>query len=114
MAKLIARALLALLLSAVPGTAQARQEHQHGGSEKLGTVKFVTSCAPAVAPAFNRAMALLHSFEFLPAIEGFTAVSTTDSGCAIAYWGMAVSRWGNPFSAGLKTPAATPGRAGGD
>ena len=105
MAKLIACALLALLLSAVPGAAQARQEHQHGGSEKLGTVKFATSCAPAVAPAFNRAMALLHSFEFSPAIEGFTAVSTTDSGCAIAYWGMAVSRWGNPFSAGLKTPA---------
>ncbi len=93
------------MLPAVPGTVLARQEHQHGGSEKLGTVKFATSCAPAVAPAFNRAMALLHSFEFMPAIEGFTAVSTTDSGCAIAYWGMAVSRWGNPFSAGLKTPA---------
>jgi hypothetical protein len=50
-------------------------------------------------------MALLHSFEFMPAIDGFTAVSSTDSGCAIAYWGMALSRWGNPFSAGLKTPA---------
>jgi hypothetical protein len=101
MAKFIAYAVVASL---VPCTVLARQEHQHGGSEKLGTVKFATSCAPAAAPAFNRAMALLHSFEFMPAIEGFTAVSTTDSGCAIAYWGIAVSRWGNPFAAGLKTP----------
>jgi hypothetical protein len=102
MAKFIAYAVVASL---VPGTVLARQEHQHGGAEKLGTVKFATSCAPGAAPAFNRAMALLHSFEFMPAIEGFTAVSTTDPGCAIAYWGVAVSRWGNPFSAGLKTPA---------
>ena len=100
MAKFIACAVVASLAS---GTGLARQEHQHATSEKLGTVKFATSCAPAAAPAFNRAMALLHSFEFMPAIEGFTAVSTTDSGCAMAYWGMALSRWGNPFSAGLKT-----------
>ena len=50
-------------------------------------------------------MALLHSFEFGPAIEGFTAAGTTDPGCAIAYWGIALSRWGNPFAAGIKTPA---------
>ena len=50
-------------------------------------------------------MALLHSFEFAPAIEGFTAAGTADPGCAIAYWGIALSRWGNPFAAGIKTPA---------
>ena len=43
------------------------------GSEKLGTVRFATSCTPAAQPAFDRAMALLHSFEFAPAIESFTA-----------------------------------------
>ena len=76
-----------------------------GGAEKLGTVRFATSCSAAAQPAFARAMALLHSFEFGPAIEGFTAAGTTDPGCAIAYWGIALSRWGNPFAAGLKTPA---------
>ena len=31
--------------------------------------------------------------------------STADPGCAIAYWGIALSRWGNPFAAGIKPPA---------
>jgi hypothetical protein len=52
-----------------------------------------------------RAVALLHSFEFGKAIEGFTAVLAQDPECAIAYWGMGLSRWGNPFAAGMK-PAA--------
>jgi hypothetical protein len=85
---------------------EGQQPHQHGaGSEKLGTVRFATSCTAAAQPAFARAMALLHSFEFAPAIDGFTAAGTTDPGCAIASWGIALSRWGNPFAAGIKTPA---------
>ena len=66
---------------------------------------FQTSCTAAAQPAFGRAMALLHSFEFAPAIESFTAAGTADPGCAIASWGIAVSRWGNPFAAGIKSPA---------
>ena len=90
-----------VLLAPVSG----QQAHQHGSTEKLGTVRFATSCAAGAQPAFGRAMALLHSFEFAPAIEGFTAAGTADPGCAIAYWGIALSRWGNPFAAGIKTPA---------
>jgi hypothetical protein len=86
-------------------TASGPQDHQHASSEKLGTVRFATSCTPAAQPAFARAMALLHSFEFGPAIESFTAAEKADPGCAIAEWGIALSRWGNPFAAGLKTPA---------
>jgi hypothetical protein len=82
------------------------QQHHHDPAEKLGTVKFATSCSAEAQPAFLRAMALLHSFEFGPAIEGFTAAGKTDPSCAIAYWGIALSRWGNPFSAGNKTPSA--------
>ncbi len=82
-----------------------QQAHEHGGPEKLGTVRFTTSCTAAAQPAFARGMALLHSFEFGPAIESFTAAGTADPGCAIAYWGIALSRWGNPFAAGIKTPA---------
>jgi hypothetical protein len=102
MVRLFTSALLAAIL---PIPALAQQEHQHGAAEKLGTVVFTTSCATAVAPAFNRAMALLHSFEFSEAIDGFTKVGATDPGCAMAYWGIAVSRWGNPFAAGLKSQA---------
>ena len=49
-------------------------------------------------------MALLHSFEFGPAIEGFNATLKADPGCAMAHWGIAMARWTNPFS--LDGPAA--------
>ena len=81
------------------------QEHSHPPTaEKLGTVTFVTSCAPAVAPQFNRAVALLHSFEFGSAMKGFNDVLAADSTCAMAYWGLALSRWSNPMAAGNRDP----------
>ena len=40
---------------------------------KLGSVHFATSCSAEAQPQFNRAVALLHSFEFAHAIEGFNA-----------------------------------------
>jgi tetratricopeptide (TPR) repeat protein len=82
------------------------------GDEKLGTVAFATSCNPAVQTRFNRAVALLHSFEFGRAIDGFEAVLVADPSCAMAQWGIALSRWGNPFGVGVR-PAGTL-RQGGD
>ena len=75
-----------------------------GEEEKLGTVSFGTSCSEDAQPQFNRAVALLHSFQFGPAIEGFNGVLAGDKTCAMAYWGIALSDWGNPFAAGLKAP----------
>ena len=85
---------------ALSGLAQG-QEHQHG-SEKLGTVHFATSCNETAQKEFNRAVALLHSFQFSRAIEGFNAVLGEDATCGIAYWGIALSDWSNPFAAGMK------------
>jgi tetratricopeptide (TPR) repeat protein len=51
---------------------------------------------------FNRAVALLHSFQFSRAIEGFNAALREDATCGIAYWGIALSDWSNPFAAGMK------------
>ena len=51
------------------------QEHSHENGEKLGTVHFATSCNEAAQKDFNRAVALLHSFQFSRAIEGFNFVS---------------------------------------
>jgi hypothetical protein len=53
-----------LLVAAAP---VAAQEHAHAAPEKLGTVHFATSCNSSVAPTFDRAVALLHSFETRPA-----------------------------------------------
>jgi tetratricopeptide (TPR) repeat protein len=106
--------LLALGLCLVPGTARclaAQDRARTPATETLGTVHFSTSCAPAVAVPFNRAVALLHSFEFGSAIAAFNSVLATDSTCAMAYWGVALSRWGNPFAAGIRGAAQLrPGR----
>ena len=77
------------------------QEHPHGNGEKLGEVHLATSCNEPARSDFNRAVALLHSFQFSRAIEGFNAVLREDSTCAIAYWGIALSDWGNPFAPGI-------------
>ena len=95
--KLVAGILLTLLAS--PGVAQ---EHQHGTGEKLGAVHFATSCNDVAQKEFNRALALLHSFDFGRSIQGFNAVLEEDATCAIAYWGIALSDWSNPFAAGEK------------
>ena len=83
------------------------QEHQHGTvpGEKLGTTHFVTSCTPAVQPAFDRGIALLHSFDFPRAVAAFESVASADPACAMAYWGLALTRWGNPFLAGARPVA---------
>src|SRR5438552_2277831 len=78
------------------------QEHAHGNGEKLGTVHFATSCPSGAQKEFDRAVALLHSFQFTRAIEGFHTVLRQDATCGIAYWGIALSDWSNPFAAGMK------------
>jgi len=91
--------IVLLTLVALCGLAQ---EHPHGDGEKLGTVHFATSCNGVTQREFNRAVALLHSFQFSRAIEGFNAVLGQDATCGIAYWGIALSDWSNPFAAGMK------------
>src|SRR5437016_5952377 len=98
---LMARLLvIAILLAA--GSASA-QEHEHrAATEKLGTVHFATSCGATAQPQFDRAVALLHSFDFARAVAGFDAALAADPSCSIAHWGIALSRWGNPFAPGAK------------
>src|SRR5246500_190798 len=94
-------ALILFTVLASRGLAQ-QQELQHLNGEKLGTVHFATSCNDAAQTEFNRAVALLHSFQFSRAIEGFDAVLGADASCGIAYWGIALSDWSNPFAPGTK------------
>ena len=106
------RTATTLILSlAIPPAAYAQHEHPAGATEQLGTVSFETSCAPAVRSSFNRAVALLHSFEYRPAAETFDKVLEADPSCAVAYWGIALCHWSNPF-AGIKAgPPLERGRA---
>jgi hypothetical protein len=89
-----------------PAAAWAQSDqHQHGGMapKDIGTVSFETSCNPAVKTQFNEAVALLHSFWFAESRAIFESVLKTDPNCAISYWGIALTHWGNPF-AGQRSP----------
>jgi len=90
-----------MAVAAVP----AQRPQQLPEAQEAGTVRFATSCGAAAQPTFNHAVALLHSFAFGAASDGFHAVLRADPHCAMAWWGLAVAAWGNPFAAGIK-PAA--------
>ena len=90
-------------------SANAFAQHEGHGAmspDQIGSasVKFETSCAPAVRDDFNKAVALLHSFWFPEARKMFEGIAQKDANCAVAHWGMAMSQWGNPFG-GLRQPA---------
>ena len=111
--RFILRALV-VVSTLLPAGRVAAQHEQHGGGsgETLGTVEFATSCQPVTRQPFNRAVALLHSFEFREAIDGFDQVLAADPACAIAHWGRALAYWGNPFAPGVKGgPLLQHGRA---
>ncbi len=93
------------ILSASPGRAQDPHEHGAPDSARIGTVHFATSCDAATQPDFDRAVALLHSFWFGASIDGFQGVLSEDPGCAMAWWGIAMAEWGNPFG-GIRSTAA--------
>ncbi len=85
-------AVLVLALAA-PGATLDDKDHQHHQArpEKLGTITFPTSCAPASQGPFARAVALLHSFWYDEAEKAFAAVAAADPACAMAQWGVAMS-----------------------
>jgi tetratricopeptide (TPR) repeat protein len=101
----VSRAARVACVLALVSPVLAQESHEHAGAGTLGTVKFANSCRADLQPTFARGMALLHSFEFGPAIDAFKNTSDADPSCGIALWGIALAEWGNPFSAAIR-PAA--------
>ena len=66
------------------------QVHQHT-DDSLGTVSFLISCAPSTQREFNRAMTLFHHMTYPTAREMFQNIVRHDSGCAMGYWGIAMT-----------------------
>ena len=96
--------LCATLVFAAAARAQAQHEdHGAAAADQVGSasVRFDTSCAPPVRGDFNTAVAMYHSFWFPEAIKTFQSILQRDPACALAYWGIAMAQWGNPY-AGLK------------
>jgi len=85
------RILLTLLFSLIFSFAPAEEPHSQSVPEKLGTVSFPISCAPAVRVEFDRGVALLHSFAYSAAKDAFQGVAEKDPRCAMAHWGIAMT-----------------------
>src|SRR6516225_7275611 len=105
-------ALLAFIstLPLAPDLLSAQEpQHHDDADEKLGTVSFSTSCAPAVQSQFERGVALLYSFEYETADAQFEEVARKDPRCAMAYWGQAMTLyhelWNRPSKADLAQAA---------
>ena len=70
------------------------EQHHHALTEsEVGSVHFTTSCDKAVAPDFNRAVALLHSFQYEDTRHAFEEIGRKDPSCAMAQWGVAMSHY---------------------
>src|ERR1700756_1876963 len=90
--------LLAASLLAVTILAQDihLQHSDSGPDEGFGRVHMDISCSPAVATDFDRALALLHNFWYVRALERLNQIQKNDPGCAMAYWGAAMT-YNHPF-----------------
>lgn len=86
-----------LALALVPGGSAQNRQHEHqpesGDPEQLGQVHFSVSCNADAQKEFNRAVAMLHSFWYYEAEKAFSGVAEHDADCAMAYWGLAASRF---------------------
>src|SRR5882672_12226444 len=85
------------LLLAVASLVPAHAHDNDSQSGPLGKVSFPTSCDPKVQPAFERSVAMLHSFWYSAAEKSFRDVLKDDPQCAIATWGIASILMSNPL-----------------
>ncbi|NGP88507.1 tetratricopeptide repeat protein [Fodinibius halophilus] len=90
-------------------------------SQQYGKVDFNVSCTDEVQADFDHALALMHHMMYEQARDKFKKVAESDSECAIAQWGIAMSYvhplWGQrpadtEFKAGSKAIAKAKGMDG--
>lgn len=86
----------------------AAQEPGHDAAD-LGTVSFPVTCNAPAQAEMHRAVAMLHSFWFPEARKTFEAAATADPACGIAYWGVALTHFGNPMAGGVGSPGQAAG-----
>ena len=91
--------LAVALASALAGIGAGQDEHAgHGpgmmmAPEKLGTVHFPVSAKPALQADFDRAVALLHSFQYEEAEKAFAGIAQADPALGMAEWGIAMCNY---------------------
>ncbi len=88
--------LIVAALAAIGGSSAMAQDE---ADQKLGKVHFATTCNEVAQRRFDRAMRYQHSFWYAESKEIYEEAIKADGGCAIAYWGIALSLLSNPHSA---------------
>ena len=86
----ISMVFAAAALLALPMQPGARADT---GAKIIEEVDFAISCSPAVQQPFKHAVWTLHSFWYPEALKEFTAITEAEPGCAMGYWGIAMSHW---------------------
>lgn len=84
---------------ALAAGAGATQALGQAADEKLGKVHFEISCTPQAQQLFDRGMLYQHSFWYRASQNVFEEAAKADPGCAMAYWGIALSLLWNPHTA---------------
>ncbi len=72
---------------------RARRLGTNPREPKVSEVEFPISCSAPAQKKFNQAVWILHSFWYDEAVKAFTAVTEVEPGCAMGYWGVAMSHW---------------------
>jgi tetratricopeptide (TPR) repeat protein len=67
--------------------------HSHEHAAQLGKVSFETTCSPAAQTLVDEGVSWLHSFGYQDAERIFSQAAAADPGCAIAFWGVAMSNY---------------------
>ena len=82
--------------------ARAQEGHQHELTEQeVGSVHFATTCSAGIRDearrefdaSFNKAVALLHSFQYEATRTAFETIAKKNPNCAMAQWGIAMSHY---------------------
>ena len=85
--------ILFVLAMSVRALADTGHEHKEGDPTKLGKVHFPISCSAASQKKFDVGLAMLHSFWYAKSDRAFAELAAADPGCAMADWGVAMSRF---------------------
>ena len=84
---------LLVVAALVAGSAVITTARHLPASDQLGQVHFPTSCQAAAQPTLEKALALMHSFQYTQAEETLSDAAKQDPQCAMAYWGKAMARY---------------------
>jgi hypothetical protein len=79
--------------------------------EALGELHFPISCSAGSQRLFDFATTRLHSLNFNEAERAYFAIAKAEPDCAIAYWGIAMSRLGRPVAGSRASDDLDAGRA---